>query len=90
MPNLRYRQPRVSESTTPTNGTPLGSTSLPPGEWYAYTTRSDYLQTTEFININYDLTDKLNVEAGTVHFHSDATYYSPYAQFAYVADNARR
>ncbi|HYM43232.1 MAG TPA: TonB-dependent receptor [Steroidobacteraceae bacterium] len=57
--------------------------SLPPGVWYAYTTRSDYLQTTEFANINYDVTDKLNVEAGTVHFHSDFRYYSPYGQFAY-------
>lgn len=65
------------------NGT-IGS-SLPPGEWYAYTTRSDYLQTTEFANISFDLTDKLNVEAGAVHFHSDFSYYSPYGQFAYVA-----
>jgi len=59
--------------------------SLPPGQWYAYTTRSDYLQTTEFANISFDITDKLNVEAGVVHFHSDFTYYSPYGQFAYVA-----
>jgi iron complex outermembrane recepter protein len=57
--------------------------SLPPGQWYSYMTRSDYLQTTEFVNINYDLTSKLNVEAGTVHFHSDFKYYSPYGQFAY-------
>ncbi len=57
--------------------------SLPPGQWYAYTTRSDYLQTTEFADISYDLTSKLNVEAGTVHFHSDFKYYSPYGQFAY-------
>ena len=65
------------------NGT-IGS-SLPPGQWYAYTTRSDYLQTTEFANISFDLTDKLNVEAGVVHFRSDFKYYSPYGQFAYVA-----
>jgi outer membrane receptor protein involved in Fe transport len=63
--------------------TPPGSTSLPPGVWYAYTTRSDYLQTTEFANINFDITKKLNIEAGTVHFHSDFTYYSPYGQFSY-------
>jgi outer membrane receptor protein involved in Fe transport len=59
--------------------------SLPAGQWYAYTTRSDYLQTTEFANISYDITSKLNVEAGTVHFHSDFKYYSPYGQFAYNA-----
>jgi iron complex outermembrane receptor protein len=63
-----------------------GSTvsSLPPGEWYSYQTRSDYLQTTEFANISFDVTDKLNVEAGVVHFHSDFSYYSPYGQFAYA------
>jgi outer membrane receptor protein involved in Fe transport len=63
------------------SGSPTGS--LPPGVWYAYTTRSDYLQTTEFVNINFDITSKLNVEAGTEHFHSDASYYSPYGQFSY-------
>lgn len=65
--------------------TPLGSTSLPPGQWYAYTTRSDYLETTEFANINFDVTSKLNVEGGVSHFHSDFKYYSPYGQFAYAA-----
>lgn len=60
------------------------ASSLPPGIWYAYRTRSDYLQTTEFANISYDLTERLNVEAGAVHFHSDSKYYSPYGQFAYA------
>jgi outer membrane receptor protein involved in Fe transport len=58
--------------------------SLPPGEWYAYRTRSDYLQTTEFANISYDITPRLNIEAGAVHFHADSTFYSPYGQFAYA------
>jgi iron complex outermembrane receptor protein len=66
-------------------GTPLGSTSLPPGVWYAYTERSDYLQTTEFANISFDVTSKLNVEGGIVHFHSTFDYYGPYAGFAYQA-----
>jgi iron complex outermembrane receptor protein len=86
MPGLRTTSPTF-EYYNMYNGTgtptPPGSTSLPAGEWYGYNTRSDYLQTTEFININYDLTDRLNVEAGTVHFHSDFNYYSPYGQFAY-------
>ena len=60
------------------------ASSLPPGEWYAYRTRSDYLQTTEFANISYDLTSALNVEAGVVHFHSNSRYQSPYGQFAYA------
>jgi outer membrane receptor protein involved in Fe transport len=59
--------------------------SLPPGVWYGYQTRSDYLQSTEFANISFDITDRFNVEAGTVHFHSDFKYYSPYGQFAYNA-----
>ncbi len=58
--------------------------SLPPGTWYAYQTRSDYKQTTEFANISFDVTDKLNVEAGTAHFHADSKYYSPFGQFTYA------
>ena len=61
----------------------LNAPTLPPGVWYSYTERSDYLQTTEFANISFDLTDKLNVEAGVVHFHSDSKYATPYVQFAY-------
>ena len=67
------------------NGTPPGSTSLPAGVWYSYTTRSDYLQTTEFANISFDITSKLNVEAGVSHFHSGFRYYSPYGQLDYAA-----
>ena len=58
--------------------------SLPPGVSYAYTTRSDYLQTSEFANISFDITPTLNVEVGAVHFHSDFKYYSPFGQFAYA------
>jgi iron complex outermembrane receptor protein len=84
MPGLRTNSPAFQYYNA-YSGTPPGSTSLPPGQWYSYTTRSDYLQTTEFANISYDLTSKLNVEAGVVHFHSDFRYYSPFGQFAYAA-----
>jgi outer membrane receptor protein involved in Fe transport len=57
---------------------------LGPDVSYAYTERADYLQTTEFANINFDITSKLNVEAGVVHFHSDFKYDFPYGQFAYA------
>ena len=83
MPGLQHQR-RGVRILQLLHGTHPSSTSLPPGQWYAYTTRSDYLQTTEFANISFDLTDKLNVEAGTVHFHSDFRYYSPYGQFAYA------
>jgi iron complex outermembrane recepter protein len=61
----------------------LTQPTLPAGEWYAYTERTDYLQTSEFANISYDLTDKFSLEAGVVHFHSDYSSYTPFAQFAY-------
>jgi iron complex outermembrane recepter protein len=84
MPGLRTNSPAFQYYNY-YSGTPPGSTSLPPGEWYAYTTRSDYWQSTEFANISFDLTSKLNVEAGVVHFKSYFRYYSPFGQFAYAA-----
>jgi iron complex outermembrane recepter protein len=84
MPGLRTNSPAFQYYNA-YNGTPPGSTSLPPTQWYAYMTRTDYLQTTEFANINFDVTKRFNIEAGVVHFHSDFKYYSPFGQFAYVA-----
>jgi iron complex outermembrane receptor protein len=83
MPGLRTNSPAFQYYNA-YNGAPPGSTSLPPGEWFAYTTRSDYWQSTEFANISFDLTNKLNVEAGVVHFKSYFRYYSPFGQFAYA------
>jgi iron complex outermembrane receptor protein len=42
-----------------------------PDDWYSYQARFDYLQTTEFANVTFDITPRLHVEAGTVHFHSN-------------------
>ncbi len=64
------------------------ASSLPPGVWYAYTTRSDYQQTTEFANISFDITSRLHVEAGAVHFHADSSYYTPFGQFSYAPTTA--
>jgi outer membrane receptor protein involved in Fe transport len=83
MPGLRTNSPAFQYYNV-YNGAPPGSTSLPAGEIYAYTERSDYLQTTEFANISFDITNKLNVEAGVVHFHSNFSYTDPYGQFAYA------
>jgi iron complex outermembrane receptor protein len=63
----------------------LTNSTLPAGQWYAYTERSDYLQTSEFANISFDVTDKFSLEAGVVHFHSDSKTYTPFAQFAYYS-----
>jgi iron complex outermembrane recepter protein len=55
----------------------------PPEDWYSYLESIDYLQTTEFANINFDLTERWNIEVGTVHFHSDFTNGSSYAAYSY-------
>jgi outer membrane receptor protein involved in Fe transport len=69
-----------------------GQTGLPPSpdDWYSYVSRSDYLQTTEFGNITFDITPRVHLGLGTVHFHSDfstSTYggfwYSPQTTATY-------
>lgn len=60
------------------------ASSLPPGQWYGYHERSDYLQSTEFANIGFDLTEKFTVEVGAVHFKSHFSYRYDYGQFAYA------
>jgi outer membrane receptor protein involved in Fe transport len=61
----------------------LTQRTMPPGVWYAYTETSDILETTEFANINFDVTDKLNVEVGVSHFHDNESYDTPILGFAY-------
>jgi iron complex outermembrane receptor protein len=82
MPGLRTNSPAF-QYLNYYGGTAAGSTSLPANQWYAYMTRSDYLQTSEFADLSFDITDKLNLEFGVEHFHSDFKYYSPFGQFAY-------
>ncbi|MGP8033568.1 MAG: TonB-dependent receptor [Steroidobacteraceae bacterium] len=65
----------------------LTQATLPPGVWYTYTESSWILQTTEFANINFDVTDKLNVEAGVVHFHDDEAYNTPILGFAFAQNS---
>jgi iron complex outermembrane recepter protein len=69
-----------------------GQTGLPPtpDDWYSYVSRSDYLQTTEFGNVTFDVTPRVHIEVGTVHFHSNfstSTYggfwYSPQSNSVY-------
>lgn len=62
----------------------ITQSSLPPGVWYGYNESSQYLQTTEFANISFDVTNRFNVEAGLVHFSSNFSNTDPYGQFAYV------
>jgi outer membrane receptor protein involved in Fe transport len=67
----------------------VGALPPKPDDWYSYQGRYDYLQTTEFANVTVDVTSRLHVEAGTVHFHSnfsDTTYggfwYQPEVAFS--------
>jgi iron complex outermembrane recepter protein len=54
------------------------------GEWYAYTERYDYLQATEFLNLTFDLTKKLKLELGTVHFESHFNAFVDGGNFSYA------
>lgn len=54
-----------------------------PDDWYSYVERQDYLQTTEFANVQFDFTKRLRVEVGTVHFHSNFST-STYGGFWYA------
>ncbi|HEY2685166.1 MAG TPA: TonB-dependent receptor plug domain-containing protein [Steroidobacteraceae bacterium] len=83
-----YHMPGQQTSGTAWQGTAYyyGQTGYPPApdDWYSYVGRSDYLQTTEFANLTFDVTKWWHIELGTVHFHSTfntATYggfwYSP-------------
>ena len=70
MPGLQYQTVRRFSTTTITQLPEPHR--CPPDSGTPTSTRTDYLQTTEFANISFDITDKLNVEAGVVHFHSDS------------------
>jgi outer membrane receptor protein involved in Fe transport len=58
--------------------------TLAPGVWYTYTETSHILQTSEFANISFDVTDKLNIEAGVVHFKDEESYDTPIFGFTYA------
>jgi iron complex outermembrane receptor protein len=61
----------------------VGAVPPKPDDWYSYQNRFDYLQTTEFANVTFDITPRLHIEAGTVHFHSNFSTYSGYGGFWY-------
>jgi iron complex outermembrane receptor protein len=84
MPGL---QPNGEAFQYELNAYQLTQPTLPAGVWYTYTETSWILQTSEFANINFDVTDKLNVEAGVVHFHDDETYDTPVLGFTYAPNS---
>ena len=80
MPGLQYKGAAFQNYL---NYYGLTQPSLPHGIWYAYTETSHDLETSEFANISFDVTDKLNVEAGAVYFRSYSNYDTPLLAFAY-------
>jgi iron complex outermembrane recepter protein len=52
-----------------------------PQEWYSYISRFDYLETTEFADLTFDLTDRWSAEAGAQHFESHFSSSSQYAGY---------
>jgi len=81
MPGLQYKGAAFQSELAYYN---ITQPTLAPGVWYTYTETSHITQTTEFANINFDVTDKLNVEAGVVHFHDDESYDTPILGFSYA------
>ncbi len=61
----------------------VGAVPPKPDDWYSYQDRFDYLQTTEFANVTFDITPRLHIEAGTVHFHSKFSTSSGYGGYWY-------
>jgi len=61
-----------------------------PDDWYSYVSRADYLQTTEFANVTFDVTPRLHVEAGTVHLqsHFDNFSYGGYSWAPHSLEDA--
>ena len=73
------------------NGVP--ATPLP-NEWYSYKSRFDYLDTTGFADLTFNLTDRWSFEAGVQHFKSSFVSSSQYAGYFWNAkvpsiDNGR-
>ena len=52
-----------------------------PDEWYSYKSRFDYLETTEFADLTFDLSDGWSVEVGVQHFQSNFSGSSDWAGY---------
>lgn len=52
-----------------------------PSEWYSYKSRFDYLETTEFADLTFDLSERWTVEGGVEHFKSSFSSSSAYAGY---------
>jgi iron complex outermembrane receptor protein len=81
-PNGQAYQNVISLYNTYYNDKP--ATPLP-NEWYSYKSRLDYLETTEFADLTFNLTDRWSVEGGVQHFKSSFASGSQYAGYFWNA-----
>ena len=56
-----------------------------PNEWYSYISRFDYLDTTEFGDLTFNITDRWSVEGGIQHYKSSFQSGSQYAGYFWNA-----
>jgi len=63
-----------------------GNVATPlPEEYYSDFATYEYLQTTEFGDITFDVSDRWSIEAGLEHFHSDSSEVTYWAGYFYNA-----
>ncbi len=58
----------------------VGASPLP-SEWYSYKSRFDYLDTTEFADLTFNLSNRWSIEGGVQHYKSSFTSGSLYAGY---------
>ena len=56
-----------------------------PNEWYSYKARFDYLDTTEFADLTFNLTDRWSIEGGVQHYQSSFSSSDQYAGYFWNA-----
>jgi iron complex outermembrane receptor protein len=77
-PNGEAYQSQISYYNSyyaPAHASPL------PQEWYSYASRFDYLETTEFADVTFKLSERWSADLGVQHFKSSFTGSSQYAGY---------
>ena len=82
MPGIQFNGEAAQSQITLYNSYYTNEQATPlPQEWYSYISRLDYLQTTEFADVTFDLTDRWSAELGVQHFESRFSGSSVYSGY---------
>jgi len=82
MPGLQLNGQAAQSEISYYNSLYTGEQATPlPQEWYSYVSRFDYLETTEFSDATFDLTNRWAVELGVQHFESGFSGGSEWAGY---------